>query len=177
MMDDNHVLMYIMKRLGRVRGKKALQKIMYFVKEYAARLSYRFRWWFFGPFSKELYDDIDFLVACDILSYNNVNYEISLTSKHEEIVPDVKEDIDKETKEKIEKLLEKLKKVTNFDPRRLELAASIHFIVKYGVGLKSKDKDTIYEVLKEIKEGKFRRQLFDEIWESMKKCNLLGTEN
>jgi len=177
MVDDTRVLMYVVKRLGCVRGKKAVQKIMYFVKEFAVRLSYRFRWWLFGPFSKELYDDIDFLVARDLLNYDDVSYEISLTNKFSNVVPEVEENIDEETKVRIEGLLEKLKEITNFDPFLLELAASIHFIVNYGAGLKRKDKDAVYETLREIKGERFRWELFNRVWESMEKCGLLGTEN
>jgi len=177
MVDDTRVLMYVVKRLGCVRGKKALQKIMYFIKEFAVRLSYRFRWWLFGPFSRELYDDIDLLVSLGLLKYDDVRCEISPTGRLGEVVPDVEANIDEEAKVRIERLFEKLRKVTGFDPFRLELAASIHFIVRYGVGLERKDKDSVFKALREIKGEKFDRELFDQVWDSMVKYGLLGIEN
>ncbi|MEQ9715569.1 MAG: hypothetical protein ABGF52_08555 [Candidatus Asgardarchaeum sp.] len=44
MLDDISVVLYVLKRLGTVKGRKALQKIIYFVEEGGVPLSYRFRW-------------------------------------------------------------------------------------------------------------------------------------
>jgi len=77
MKDDLPVVVYITQRLSKIRGKKALQKIVYFVKEFGVPMTYSFRWWFFGPFSKELYDDLDFLIADNVLSYDWTSHEIT----------------------------------------------------------------------------------------------------
>ncbi len=174
MLTDSDIVIYVLKKLNKVRGKKALQKIIYFIKEYAVPLSYKFRWWYFGPFSKDLYDDIDFLIARDILHYDFEKHIISFKSKRNDIISDIIEQIDQTTAYKINEVINKLYEITKFDPFKLELAASIHFILKYGTGLDNKNKDIIFRIITDIKKDKtIREELFDSIWDSMRNNGFL----
>jgi len=167
MKDDLPVVVYITQRLSKIRGKKALQKIVYFVKEFGVPMTYSFRWWFFGPFSKELYDDLDFLIADNVLSYDWTSHEITFRAKRRNYdsvgVP----------KEKIDELLKVLGGITdNFDPLKLELAASIHFLYNYAAGLDGKDFVSILNFLKKQK-PKFREDQIKDMWNRLKSNNLL----
>jgi len=82
--------------------------------------------------------------------------------------------IDEETKDKVDLILEKLEEISkDFNPRELELAASIHFILNYTSGLEKKGVDEIIKVLQGIKGYKFNKHEIRNMYNLMKKNNLL----
>ena len=174
------VLKYVICKLNRIEGKMTLQKIMYFVCETLInRLSlsdlYPYRWWLYGPFSKELYDDLDLLSA---FGYVNIEYEnqvgiITATNKLREeeirLSPKVIAEIDR--------VLEILDILTdNFNSRQLVLFASIHFLRNHTVGIEDKDNlDDICETLRYLK-PKFRRDEVEKAMNVVRKIENLTIE-
>ncbi|MEM1610938.1 MAG: Panacea domain-containing protein [Sulfolobales archaeon] len=75
-MGREHVLLYLLSGLfdkyGEVYGRKKIQKLLFLVEHYDLEGSrvvrsqgltgYRFIVWLYGPFSKDVYDDLDVLV-------------------------------------------------------------------------------------------------------------------
>lgn len=157
MVDRIEILTYVIRKLELIKGKKALQKIMYFINEYVQPY-YTFQWWKYGPFSRELSDDFDFLMFLDkALSYDPNTAEIRVISD-EKGTSEIS--LPENVKRRIDELLEKLREITqDFDPRQLELLASIHFLRHHASGLENKDSvDEIYEILSFLKERKFEKR-------------------
>ena len=58
----------LVARLGRVRGRKHLQKIVHLLQDRGAtRFQYRFILYHFGPFSRDLASDLDFLRSLELV--------------------------------------------------------------------------------------------------------------
>ncbi|MCD6514677.1 MAG: hypothetical protein J7L07_07105 [Candidatus Odinarchaeota archaeon] len=174
-LDDTSIVSYIVRKLGVVKGKKALQKIVYFVESAGAPLSYVFRWWFYGPFSRELDIDINYLIAEDTF-----DYQISLGSTatlkikkpkeliEEKLVPDER------VKKKIDYILNILKDLTDdFNPLKLELAASIHFIVNNASTQEDKSINKVIEKIRIVKGNKFSKDEIREMYEKLKNSRLM----
>jgi len=130
--DNLDLLEYLVSRLKKIRGKKALQKIMYFLNEVIGR-PYTFRWWKYGPFSKELYDDMDLLLFMGKMEYDPDGPEITISKFIE------RSQIPPEIEKRIDVILRKLEEFTDYKPFELELLASVHFLRNYAYDLEKKD--------------------------------------
>ncbi|MGQ4894055.1 MAG: hypothetical protein ACP6IQ_05495 [Candidatus Njordarchaeia archaeon] len=152
MIRDRAVVLYVIKYLGVIYGKKALQKIIYFLSE-KLQLSFNFRLYWFGPFSRELanlYDELRYLKLIEIEVDISKKYpEIKINQSEEEYIEGIIENnLDDQEKRIINDIADKLK---SYSPRKLELLATVHFIKKYI----TKSSKGIIKTVKEIKESKF----------------------
>ncbi|MGQ4834519.1 MAG: hypothetical protein ACP6IS_11580 [Candidatus Asgardarchaeia archaeon] len=174
--DDTSIIVYVVRKLGTVRGKKALQKIVYFLESAGIPLSYMFRWWFYGPFSRELDIDIDYLIAEDIFVYQtapNKVAKLSVKEKDFDTYP-----LDEKYRNKIDNVLNELRRITNdFNPMDLELAASIHFILTNVNSITSRDEDTVVRIIQKTKKGKFAESKIREMYRLIKESHLIEGVN
>ena len=99
------------------------QKTVYFLQEYGIDLRYAFNWYIYGPYSKRLADD---------------GFDISKTYENTKPLQFVKPEVE----ERFEEFLEFIEPIKN-DPYNLELAASIHALLKMGL-----DKESIRHRIK-----------------------------
>ena len=149
-----NVLIYVLSKLKSINGKKAFQKIMYFINE-ALNLSYRYKWWAYGPFSKELYDDLDYLISLGYVEYDINNFILNATEK----LKGKEISLESSNIRKINRILEKLKEYTNLEPIKLELLASIYFLRNSYSGLYDiDDTNELYEILNLLKRDKFTKE-------------------
>jgi len=110
-------------------GKTMLQKLVYFLQEIAhIPIGYRFLLYYYGPYSKELNNDLyylEFLNAIKI-TYSEGSYQISLGEDRDFIL--------KKGGGLLKKYRSQFKKIIdhfhNFDARTLELLATIVYIQK-----------------------------------------------
>lgn len=52
----------VAERFGRVSGKLAIQKIVYFFEAFGGETHYEFKWFPLGPYSPELASDVSYLI-------------------------------------------------------------------------------------------------------------------
>ena len=164
-LDDSSIVTYIVRQLKVVKGKKALQKITYFVESAGVPLSYVFRWWLYGPYSKVLDIDISYLIAEDVFDYQ-ISSDSSFAILKTKNIP-LEEEIvqDEEIKTTINETMKKLKKITDdFNPLKLELAASIHFIVSNASNEEDKSIEAVVEKIKTAKGNKFTKKEIREMY-------------
>ncbi len=151
-------LVWVMDRKGyRIYGKKALQKLMYFISE-AGLADYKFRWWFYGPFSRELYDDMDEYCALGYIIYDNTERGYPLIRVGD--MSKIKFSNEGDNLSKINRIVNVLKELSDdFNPTELELIASIHFLRNKDPLISDEEKDDpdkIYKLLKIWKGDKFK---------------------
>ena len=148
------VLKYLLSKLQTINGKKALQKIVYFINE-KLDLSYHYMWWAYGPFSKELYDDLDFLLLLGYAKYDHYNFVLMATDKlkRERIR------LERNLTQEIDNIISRLKEYTGLDPRKLELLASLYFLRNSYSGIENpQNPDELYMTLNLLKKDKFGKE-------------------
>jgi len=150
MIRDRAVVLYVIKYLGAIYGKKALQKIVYFLSE-KLQLSFNFRLYWFGPFSRELanlYDELKYLGLIEV-DISEIYPKIKINQSEEEYIEDIiKNNINDEEKQIINDIANKLR---SYLPRKLELLATVHFIKKYI----TESEEEIIRTIRKIKKSKF----------------------
>lgn len=155
-MDLSHydILKYVLGKLKTINGKKALQKIMYFINE-ELKLSYHYKWWAYGPFSKELYDELDFFILLGYVRYDPTNFLVTATEKL-----DIKEIVlEENVKKMIDDIIRKLEEYTGLEPRKLELLASLYFLRNsYSGIIDPNDPNELFITLNLLKKNKFSKE-------------------
>ena len=146
--EQNKLFLHTVNAFNIIHGKKALQKILYFVDLDYHRFSYR--WDKFGPFSPQLnylFDDAvaDYLLSVEKeeLSPGINQFNMSLSNSGIEFV----------RKNKLSPEVDsKIKYVHNFlngeTARKMELLASVHKIIN---DYKTKDTKSILKMIKSLK--------------------------
>lgn len=95
---DQAKVLLLLNTIGEVVGRVNFQKIVYLLQRNQKLFSYNFKWWYHGPYSKDLISDIDTLVMSklveeDITQENDREiYRYRLSSKGREIVDEILDD-------------------------------------------------------------------------------------
>jgi uncharacterized protein YwgA len=79
----NYLLEILSK--GEVRGRKKLQKIVYILEHYGMDAPYKYSYHFYGPYSAQLQEEIEFLVQYNFIEEisENGTYEYKITDEGE----------------------------------------------------------------------------------------------
>lgn len=158
-MDEKSIatILYLIKKMEKVPGKKALQKITYFINT-AVPLALDFKLYWFGPYSEKLASILDHLMIEGIIEVEEPNpYPMfHINKKYNDLVEDLISDtLSEEDKKKIDNIIKKIKDKT---PMELELLATIHFIYSVFKELEESSDIKIKEkVLNTVKEKKGRK--------------------
>src|SRR5438093_9175809 len=92
------ILLHVLQRVGNLPGKKAMQKLVYFLKESGLDIRFQFQWDKYGPYSAELATYADDLVAEGLFESQSRTFPLggeegsgkqfvfSLTKKAKEII-------------------------------------------------------------------------------------------
>lgn len=107
-----------------IRGKKALQKLVYFCAEAGVPLYANFRLHIYGPYSNEVAEELGEAVTKEIVKISPDGYTYLKGAAGDMYLVQGKEDIDAH-REKIHKVLDVFGVMSPLD---LELYATIHFI-------------------------------------------------
>jgi hypothetical protein len=107
-----------------IKGKKALQKLVYFCSEAGVPVYVNFRLHIYGPYSNEVAEELGEAITKDIVKIAPDGYSFSRGSSCDKYLARDREDI-VANQEKIKKALDVFGK---FMPKDLELYATIHFI-------------------------------------------------
>ena len=127
-----------------------LQKTIYLLQAFGVYLGYDFGWYLRGPY-------------CSILCTNGFTIEELYPKIPDEKFPFKDDDNEKKFKEFLEFIKEK-------DIDDLEIAASLHYL---KVRHKNMNEDDIKKQVVEKRIPYFDKKRVDEIWEEMKKCQLV----
>jgi len=146
--EQNKLLLHTVNRFKIIHGKKALQKILYFIDLETHRFSYR--WDKFGPFSSELNYLFDDAVADQLLSVEKeelspgINqFNMNLSNSGIEFVK--KNKLNSELNNKINFVYDFLNSESG---RKMELLATVHKIV---FDYQTKDAKFVLRVIKSLK--------------------------
>lgn len=117
------LLAYLVDRME-IRGKKALQKLVYFCAEVGVPIYTRYRMHIYGPYSHEVAEELNEAVMKDIILVADDGVTFSRGSSCDTYLKQHQQDIEL-YREKIDDVLNTFR---TFTPMKLELYATVHFI-------------------------------------------------
>ena len=131
-----------------IRGKKALQKLIYFCKESGIPLDCSYRMHLYGPYSHEVAQELHDLIEMELLKEDNQNMGFTQGTACEAYLKQHEREIET-YRNKLDAVLERF---GSFSPFFLELYATTHFIATaryqtYGTVTKQ-------EVVMEVRQAK-----------------------
>jgi len=116
MVQNIEKLIVILNRLGTVKGRTRLQKIIFLLNnKEGIPLDYHFIPYYYGPYSRDLQLEIDFLEAAgfvEVRPQDGILYVHKLTEKGKEAAKKIEEEIGKTEMDKLLRVLEKYKRRT-----------------------------------------------------------------
>src|SRR5438876_5395751 len=134
----DRILLSSFKRFETIPGKKALQKLVYFLKESGLPISFEFQWDKFGPYSPELATYVEDLVAEGLMESETkklfttseedrgVQYNFRLRQRATQLLSSA--EISNDEKIRIDRVVALLKEI---GPQNLELYATVHYVTKF----------------------------------------------
>ena len=140
------VLAYIISKQGKIFGKVALQKLLYFVKEVGVPIEANYFMHIFGPFSLDIANRYRVFTAKGILKKVAENWGESFTEGENcEEINKAGQNFLNSYQKMIDSILDK---VGGLYPLDLELYATTHYIIKDLIekGQKVKEEEVVREV-------------------------------
>lgn len=107
-----------------IKGRKALQKLVYFCQEAGVPVSSSYRMHIYGPYSNEVAEGLRSAIDKEIIKMSNGGVGFEHGRACEGVIAQHKDDLAKH-REKIENVLLRF---GQFTPLKLELYATVHFI-------------------------------------------------
>ena len=121
---DQAKILLLLNTIGEVVGRVNFQKIVYLLQRNQKLFSYDFKWWYHGPYSKDLISDIDTLVMSDLVEEDikeendRETYRYRLSSKGREILDEILND-DPQLKSLLKSFKEGEKQIKKIGPSDL----------------------------------------------------------
>ena len=156
----------------RYYGTIVVQKIIYFLQEaYSVRLPYNFYFYHFGPYDDSLDTHLRIMEAYGLIEIGRdpkgIGYDIEVKGNAKEYIKSAKDFIEK-NKSEVESVL---KYFGNYQPKHLELAATIHFVFKNNKADKQTPKDAELKkvVIKKVQnlKPKFFKELIEQEYDHL----------
>jgi len=173
------ILVYIVEKYNEV-GKKQLgrtiiQKISYFLKFINIPLPYSFKLYYYGPFSQELLNDIDLILADGLImdkSPDPNSSEYRVTKEGKKFLQKYDTEL-KKSKENIDKIVNL---VQNLDSSGMELFSTTHytFWAYKNYDGKNPSREFVVDRVFQIKERKFKKSQIGGAFDQMKRVGMLG---
>lgn len=170
---DEEIILYVFSKLNKIKGKKAFQKIIYFLEENGIPLGYSYRWWIYGPYSRELDIDLRLLIFENKVDYitSQIPYILIKKNSNEILLPHT-------IKNKIDSILSELNTISNnMEPLKLELAASIHFILNTLELTETEKINEVKKIIKRRKNEKFTDNEIQDMYYKLKNSKLFSKNN
>jgi uncharacterized protein YwgA len=153
----------------KIKGKKALQKLVYFCTEMGIPVNCSFRMYLYGPYSDELAEEIGDFIHSDILCIENDGYTFTCGTACDDCC----------NEQELEQYKEKIDKViglfSGFRPMMLELYATVHFIAhaKKQINGSVEEDEVVNDVLN-AKGSKFGEQEIRNAYKKLVEWNMIG---
>lgn len=166
---------YVAIKRKNIPGKKAFQKIFYFLTENGIPTGLSYRIYHYGPYSSDLDYKTD-----DLVMQGSINLlEPQGHSKANHIIPgfDAENMVAKFSDElqSYSEIIDRLLHDLPSDPRTLELWSTTHFMVgsKRRLG-EEINKETIIDAVKEIKGAKFSNEEISAAYDRLRETRLVN---
>ncbi len=157
------VTSYLVESMGKIRGKKAFQKLIYFSKAMGVPLTESYKMYYYGPYSEQVADELEACVGLGILDKDDESFNFISGEKSKETLEQYSDSIN-EYKDRLNKVVEYF---GGCDPMTLEILATTHFIYNNMKHLYDiTDKENIIKEVEQVKYPKFSK---DEILSAYKK--------
>ncbi|MCR4431976.1 MAG: hypothetical protein NUV45_13280 [Tepidanaerobacteraceae bacterium] len=168
-MELEGLICYLIKN-RKIKGKKALQKLVYFCLESGVPVDCSFRMYLYGPYSSELAEEINESVDKGILCIKADGYTFEKGANCDYFYKQNEKDIAK-YKKTIDRVIENF---SGFSPMMLELHATVHFIAAthnqiYGEIEKQKVLQEVYMA----KGKKFDKEQIEKAFDDLVKWNMI----
>lgn len=170
-------------RFGTIPGRKALQKLVYFLKESGLGINFEFQWDRFGPFSPELATYIEDLVAEGLVQSeakrvlitsdedsSGVQYNFRLTKRASELLSS--QEASSNEKAKIDRVIRLIQEI---GIRNLELYASVHYVMKFfsTKNEKARFPEGLFDLVNDYKPDRFSEEGVKGAYLNMRKLGWL----
>jgi len=160
-MNTSIVTAYIVESLGKIKGRKAYQKLIYLTKAVGVPLDGSYRMYYYGPYSDEIAKELDYMLSNDILREISDSYCFMPGNNAKTVIEENYEFI-KKYKNKLDKII---KRFGEYEPMKLEIIATTHFIYNNFKYLYNEtDKQTIINEVKKAKFPKFDEKQIEEAY-------------
>ncbi len=145
----NYAILKTMKEFDKIEGRKALQKILYFINLEAKIFPYQ--WNTYGPYSEEIKYQLDDMVLdgrisvekVELATRGRIQYNMKLTERGQSFLDSL------EATPEIDSKIKNVHTLLNGkSPREMELLASAHYIATYKNG---EYFDKVYEIITDLK--------------------------
>jgi len=140
-----------------LESRLTMERIVYFLQEFGAKIGYTFGWYVFGPYSTQLIDEVH------VMSNDKKVFEMKipeLGAKDEKVI--------KKCKEFIKDLIGEDKEQ---EERWLHLACVIHFLNKY-YHEHLKDVESFGKMFSKFEPNKYQLNEIERAWKILKKHKL-----
>jgi|SRR5205809_1251266 len=176
------ILLSSFKRFETIPGKKALQKLVYFLKESGLNIGFEFQWDRFGPYSPELATYVEDLVAEGLMESEakkvlvaseedrGVQYNFRLKERATELLSS--ETLSTDEEQKINRVIGLYKEI---QPSNLELYATVHYVVRFfSTNLERvRFPEGLFDLVNDYKPNRFREDQVKLAYYNMRKLHWL----
>lgn len=152
-----------------IKGKKALQKLVYFCNVMGISTGCSYRMYLYGPYSDYLAREYETLVAKNILTYSSNSFSVGseLNSVMVEKIDEIKK-----IEPQIESVIKLFGKMSALD---LELYATVHFVAESFKTIYEKDdEEAVVQEVKSFKGDKFAEEKIRSSFKDLKEWGLLN---
>lgn len=144
---------YLLDKVGQIKGKKAFQKLVYLAMVEGVPLNYSYSMYIYGPYSESVANEFEHIYKEDII---DLPYDGSYIYQKGTMADQVLEDGITEIECYTEELDRLLNRFGNMSPRELEIYCTAHFIWENQLIFKGPtDRISVIEEIKKAKYPKF----------------------
>ena len=170
MLEQAIKLGFVIKTLENVPGKKALHKMIYLLQKMGLELGYSFEWLTYGPFSRELSNQLDKGLGIGSIAKERGKFIAGDLFRNSRDIFKSKK-LSEEDMSTIERFKEEFADVLE-NPHMLELLASLHFLATESYP-KYRGKKGAFKALEKQKPGIFRERHKGYCWYLLDRANIL----
>ncbi|AOY74705.1 hypothetical protein [Clostridium formicaceticum] len=161
---------YVMDHCDTIKGKKAFQKIFYFLTEQDIPTGLSYSLYHYGPYSSDLDYKTELVEQSGAISINKVGQRYNLT-KGDKVDFLLKNDLIAPYKDKIDYILDIL---PLDNPLQLELLSTTHYAAMVQKEIYNNvNPDSVIQEVKNIKKTKFKEKEIYEAYNYLKQHRLL----
>lgn len=143
-------------KVSGLESRLIMERMVYFLQEFGAKISYTFGWYVFGPYSTQLIDEVH------EMSYDKKVYEMKIPELGEK---------DKKVVKKCKEFIKDLIGEDKEQERWLHLACVIHFLNKY-YHEHLEDVESFGKMFSKFEPNKYQLNEIERAWKILKKHKL-----
>lgn len=157
-------------------GRTAIQKLTYFAKVLGVPFTYRFRIYYYGPYSEDLAYDADSLLVSGVLTDTSADSNRYSSFKLGRRADQVLDKYRKPVEQQRPVISRVVKTLGKLEPNDLELLSTLHFVdksLKAG-GNQNPSRADVIQAFKRVKGDKFSTDDVTSAYDAMQEVELVG---